>query len=88
MTPDDPNSYSQAEIVRLLQTVSRDVGNLREDIRAERGMYVSRAEWDLWKTSNERPKTSGWAVAGVIVSAIVGLGSLLSITIVLIQTVR
>jgi len=85
---DDPNSYSQAEIVRLLQTVSRDVRDLRGDLGRLEGNYVTRAEWELWKEANERPKTNGWAVAGVIVSAIVGLGSLLAVAVVLIQNLK
>lgn len=85
---DDADSYTQAEIVRLLNAVSRDVSDLRGDLRRLEQNYVTRGEWTLWKDANERPKTSGWAIAGFVVAAVVGVGSLLSVAVVLIQNIR
>lgn len=85
---EDAESYSQPEIVRLLKRLDTSITDLRGDMRRIEGNYVTRAEWSLWKESNERPKTNGWAIAGVIVSAVVGLGSLLTLTIVLIQNIK
>lgn len=85
---DDAGTYTQPEIVRLLKRLDGNVGELRADLRRLENNYVTRAEWDLWKESNERPKTSGWAIASVVVSAVVGLGSLVTLAIVLIQNIN
>jgi ElaB/YqjD/DUF883 family membrane-anchored ribosome-binding protein len=85
---EDAGTYTQAEIVRLLKRLDGTVGELRTDLRRLESNYVTRAEWDMWKEANERPKANGWAIAGVVVSAVVGLGSLITLTIVLIQNIR
>jgi hypothetical protein len=85
---EDADSYTQPEIVRLLKRLDLSVTDLRGDLRRLEGNYVTRAEWALWKENHERPKTNGWAVAGVVVSGIVGLGSLLTLVVVLIQNIR
>jgi hypothetical protein len=85
---EDAGTYTQAEIVRLLKRLDGNVGELRTDLRRLESNYVTRAEWDMWKEANERPKANSWAIAGVVVSAVVGLGSLITLTIVLIQNIR
>ena len=88
MTEEDAGTYTQAEIVRLLKRLDGSVGDLRVDLQRLEGNYVTRAEWALWKDAHDRPKTNGWGIAGVVVSAVVGLGSLLTVAVVLIQNIR
>ena len=85
---DDAGTYSQPEIVRLLKRLDGNVGELRADLRRLENNYVTRSEWELWKEANERPKTNGWAIASVVISAIVGLGSILTLAVVLIQNIK
>lgn len=102
MTTDDAGTYTQAEIVRLLKRLDSNVNSLSSDIRRLEANYVTRTEWALWKEANDRElaeikadvdgnqpqRTSGWSIASVIVSSLVGLGSILTLAIVLIQNVR
>jgi hypothetical protein len=99
---EDADSYTQAEIVRLLNSLTANVSELRLDLKRLEANYVTRAEWSLWKEAHVREmnemrkdvegsqptRTSGWAIASVIVSSLVGLGSILTLAIVLIQNVR
>jgi hypothetical protein len=85
---DDAETYTQPEIVRLLKRLDGNIGDLREDVRRLEGSYVTRAEWELWKEANDRPKSSGWSVAGVVIAGIASAGSLITVAIVLIQNVR
>jgi len=85
---DDAGTYTQAEIVRLLKRLDGNVSDLRKDLTRLEGNYVTRSEWELWKESNERPKANGWAIASVVISAVVGLGSILTLAVVLIQNIK
>lgn len=51
---DSADSYTQAEIVRLLQSLERSMGELRDDVKRLEQNYVTRAEWSLWKEGNNR----------------------------------
>lgn len=90
----DVESYSQAEIVRLLKGVSADVRDLRGEVHALGSTFVTRAELAAWQTAYDREirdlkdstkpvKVSGWTIAGFALSALVGLGSLLGLAITL-----
>ncbi len=96
---DNPDSYSQAEIVRLLKALSADVGELRTEVHALGSTFVTRAELAAWQTAYDREvrdlkdstkpvKVSGWTIAAFALSAIVGLGSLLGLAITLITVLR
>lgn len=96
---DNPDSYSQAEIVRLLKALSADVGELRTEEGALGSTFVTRAELAAWQTAYDREvrdlkdstkpvKVSGWTIAAFALSAIVGLGSLLGLAITLITVLR
>lgn len=50
----DAESYTQAEIVRLLQSLDRSMTELRDDVKRLEQNYVTRAEWALWKEGNDR----------------------------------
>ena len=50
----EAESYTQAEIVRLLQSLDRSMTELREDVKRLEQNYVTRAEWALWKEGNDR----------------------------------
>lgn len=50
----DVESYTQAEIVRLLQSLDRSMSELRDDVKRLEQNYVTRAEWSLWKEGNDR----------------------------------
>ena len=96
---DDPDSYSQAEIVRLLKGIQHDMGELRGEVHALGSTFVTRAELVAWQTAYDREmkelkerttpvKVSGWTVAGFALSAVVGLGSLLGLAITLITVLK
>ena len=96
---EDVDSYSQAEIVRLLKGLSNDMRDLRGEVHALGATFVTRAELAAWQTSYDRDvkelkdnakpvKVSGWTIAAFAVSAIVGLGSLLGLTITLITVLK
>lgn len=114
---EDADSYSQAEIVRLLTRLDTNINALAEDVKRLEQNYVTRAEWSLWKESNDREmkqskerherdvaaiqaglaeheaksapvKLSGWSVAGIIIGAVVGLGSLLAVGVTLVTVIR
>ena len=96
---DDVDSYSQAEIVRLLEGLSNDMRDLRGEVYALGAKFVTRAELAAWQTSYDREveelkdnakpvKVSGWTIAGFALSAIVGLGSLLGHAINLITGLK
>lgn len=51
---DDPDSYSQAEIVRLLKGIQQDMGDLRTEVHAFGGTFVTRAELTAWQTAYDR----------------------------------
>lgn len=89
---EDVESYSQAEIVRLLKGLSNDMRDLRGEVHALGATFVTRAELSAWQTAYDREirdmkestkpvKVSGWTIAGFALSAIVGLGSLLVVAI-------
>lgn len=91
---DDVDSYSQAEIVRLLKGLSQDMVGLRSEVHALGSTFVTRAELAAWQTAYDREmrdlkestkpvKVSGWTIAGFGLSAVVGLGSLLGLAITL-----
>ena len=50
----DAESYSQAEIVRLLKALSSDMGGLRAEVHALGSTFVTRAELNAWQTSYDR----------------------------------
>lgn len=51
---DDAESYSQAEIVRLLKGITSDVATLRGEVHALGGTFVTRAEHEAWRTAYDR----------------------------------
>lgn len=101
----DADSYSVPEIARLLRDLKDDVGGLREQVQALGGTFVTRGEFEAWRTAYDRElrgakddvaeakaaaapvKVSGWVIAAFGVSAVVGLGSLLGLTITLINII-
>lgn len=96
---EDVDSYTQAEIVRLLQGLKKDMGDLRSEVHALGSTFVTRAELTAWQTAYDREirdmkesvkpvKSSPWTIAGFFVAAVVGLGSLLGLAITLITVVR
>jgi|GEM_PF-5472262 len=96
---EDVDSYSQAEIVRLLKALSNDMRDLRGEVHALGATFVTRAELAAWQTSYEREikelqenakpvKVSGWTIGGFALSAVVGLGSLLGLAITLITVLK
>lgn len=95
----DADSYSQAEIVRLLTSLSSNMDGLRAEVHALGSTFVTRAELTAWQTSYDREikelkeatrptKTSGWTIAAFAVAALVGLGSLLGLAITLITVLK
>lgn len=54
MMSGDAESYTQAEIVRLLQSLDRSMSELRDDVKRLEQNYVTRTEWSLWKEGNDR----------------------------------
>lgn len=100
---EDSESYTQAEIVRLLVRLDASVSDLKADLRRLEANYVTRSEWSLYKEAYERNdklirgevadvrsatapvRVSGWMIAGFVVSAIVGAGSLIALVITLIN---
>ena len=96
---EDAESYSQAEIVRLLKSLSLNMGELRSEVHALGSTFVTRAELAAWQTAYDREirdmkdaakpvKVSGWTIAGFALSAIVGLGSLLGLVITLMTVLK
>lgn len=90
------SDYSLPEVVRLLTSLTGDVQNLRTDVHNLGTQFVTRGEFEAWRTAYDRElkehkqstapvRTSPWTIAGFAVSAIVGLGSLLGLTITLIN---
>jgi hypothetical protein len=51
---DDADSYTQAEIVRLLTRLDTSVTELKADLRRLEQNYVTRSEWGLYKEAYER----------------------------------
>lgn len=100
--PEDAETYSQAEIVRLLQRLDKNVDTLSTDLKRLEVNYVTRAEWSMRTQYVDRElkalkdadrasapaKVSGWTIAAVVVSALVGVGSLLSVAVLLVQNLR
>lgn len=95
----DADSYSQAEIVRLLNSLSTNMDGLRAEVHALGSTFVTRAELTAWQTSYDREikdlkdstkpvKVSGWTIAGFALSAVVGLGSLLGLAITLMTVLK
>ncbi len=99
---EDTESYSQAEIVRLLKRLDRNVDELSADLKRLEANYVTRAEWEMRTQFVDREirdlkaadaasapvKVSGWLIAGFAVSAIVGAGSLIGIIVMLVQSTK
>lgn len=96
---EDVDSYSQAEIVRLLKGLSNDMRDLRGEVHALGATFVTRAELAAWQTSYDRDvkelkdsakpvKVSGWTIGGFALSAVVGLGSLLGLAITLMTVIK
>jgi len=54
---EDADSYTQAEIVRLLTRLDTSVTELKSDLRRLEQNYVTRAEWSLYKEAYERDST-------------------------------
>src|SRR5690606_9013024 len=50
----DPESYSVPEIARLLKDLKDDVGGLREQVQALGGTFVTRGEFEAWRTAYDR----------------------------------
>ena len=96
---EDVDSYSQAEIVRLLKGLSNDMRDLRGEVHALGATFVTRAELAAWQTSYDREmkelkdnakpvKVSGWTIAGFALSVVGGLGSLLGLAITLMTVIK
>lgn len=51
---EDAESYSQAEIVRLLKSLSLNMGELRSEVHALGSTFVTRAELSAWQTAYDR----------------------------------
>lgn len=96
---DDPDSYSQAEIVRLLKGLSQNVSELRGEVSALGATFVTRAELNAWQTAYDREirdlkdnakpvKVSGWIIAGFALSAVIGVGSILSAAVTMITVIK
>lgn len=50
----DPNSYSVPEIARLLRDLKEQLGEVREQVAALGGQFVSRVEFEAWRTAYDR----------------------------------
>lgn len=102
MTADYSIAEVVRSLEKLEATMKSGFDEVKQDIQRLEDNYVTRSEFDLYKESNDRelktmkgtldkateapPKTPGWQVAGVIISAAVGSGSLLGVAILLIQS--
>lgn len=45
------DEYTQAEVVRTLQRIEKDVAEVKADVRQQSTGYVSRAEFDTYKSA-------------------------------------
>jgi len=90
------DDYTMPEVVRLLKSLTADVKDLREDVHDLGAQFVTRAEFEAWRTAYDRElkelkattapvRTSPWTILGVAISGVVGLGSLVTLTIALIN---
>ena len=98
----DAESYSQAEIVRLLKRLDKNVDELGTDLKRLEANYVTRAEWEMRTQFVDREirdlkaadsaakpvKVSGWVIAGIGVSALAALISVAGFVILLIQNIK
>lgn len=98
---EDAESYSQAEIVRLLKRLDRNVDELGTDLKRLEANYVTRAEWEMRTQFVDREirdlkaadnaskpvKISGWQIVGIVIGGLVGIASMVSVGIVIIQAV-
>ena len=86
----DPETYSTAELARLVKDVGAGLKAVSQKIDELDGKVITRAEFEAWHTSYDREirdlkqqstpiKTSGWTIAAFAVSAIVGAGTLLTV---------
>ena len=93
---EDADSYTQAEIVRLLKRLDSSVDELKNDLRRAEQNYVTRAEYERdqavlrsevaeARAAATPVRVSGWMISGFAVSAIVGAGSLIALVVTLIQ---
>ena len=99
MGMEDADSYSLPEVVRLLNGLTGDVRALSTEVHALGGTFVTRGEFEAWRTAYDRElkdaksasapvRVSPWTIAAVIISALVGIGSITTVAITLINVVR
>ncbi|MDR6868437.1 hypothetical protein J2Y69_003053 [Microbacterium resistens] len=50
----DPETYSVPEIARLLKDLRAEMGGLREQVQALAGTFVTRGEFEAWRTAYDR----------------------------------
>ncbi|MDR6867542.1 ElaB/YqjD/DUF883 family membrane-anchored ribosome-binding protein [Microbacterium resistens] len=92
------DDYTMPEVVRLLKTLTVDVRDLRGDVHDLGSQFVTRAEFEAWRTAYDRElkelksttapvRSSPWTIVGVASGAVVGLGSLLGLLITLINVI-
>ncbi|GAA3580984.1 hypothetical protein GCM10022198_00090 [Klugiella xanthotipulae] len=46
---DDPETYSLAEVVRLMARMEKNLNEIKSDIQRLEANYVTRAEWELFR---------------------------------------
>lgn len=99
---EDTESYSQAEIVRLLKRLDKNVDELSSDLKRLEANYVTRAEWEMRTQFVDREirdlkaadsaakpvKVSGWVIAGFGMSSVVGLIGIAGFIVMLIQNIK
>ena len=99
---DDTESYTQAEIVRLLKRLDKNVGELGTDLKRLEANYVTRAEWEMRTqfvdreirdlkaadTAAKPVKVSGWVIAGFAVSGLAALVGVAGFVVLLIQNIK
>ena len=50
----DPETYSIPEIARLLRSLKEDMEGLRGEVKELAGTFVSRGEFEAWRTAYNR----------------------------------
>lgn len=96
---DNDQDMTIGEVGRFLQRLDEGQKALIDEIKGLGKQFVARTEWDQFKTyvdekftdlaakTAPRAPTSGWVIAGVVISALVGIGSLLGVLITLIRII-
>lgn len=51
---DSADTYTQAEIVRLLKGLDQSVSDLRAEVHALGATFVTRGEFEAWRTAYDR----------------------------------